>query len=138
MTTDSILTMLDEKLNQTGKGEEFFRVAQQELVRDIVEVISPIWPTTMLIKLRKLVADPVHMRAICVVIRDEVHSRSAESVETDNPELDFVKSRLQKLHPEQRHVVMAAALRFLKSTDSQAGIDWTRNIGAGIMAVLAS
>jgi hypothetical protein len=137
MTTYDVLKLLDEKVDMPNKPTNFFLQSQNELVRDIVDIIVTIWPTIALIKLRKLATDPKSMRVICTLICEHTSSGAISSNEHTTPEHAFVIKRMKELNIEERRVVKVAASRFLEATVSQAKMNKAKEIGRSIAEVLA-
>lgn len=131
---DTVLAVLHHKLE---KEVVMFQEAQSELTRDIVEVIAPIWPSTVLMKLKRLAGNPERLRVICSAIRDDGLAAEEEVPDSSDPEISFALSRVRSFYSQDQHLVVSAALRFLESTDTPGKIRFAEMVGKSIVAVLA-
>ena len=115
-SVDEILSLIDQK---SGEEEYFFHQVKRDLIQNIVEIVDPIWPTTVVLKVRRLANDPEHLRAICsAILNTDEHDHASTLMAGTNGvyELPFVRKRVSELNAKERQLVRDAAERFLEST----------------------
>ena len=142
---DNVRAVLKE---QMGHQEGFFQVAQDDLVRTVIQVQAPLWPDTDFVKFAELITDPLHFRAICqMVVRHAVHRTEAPGKKKKGESDDFeamwrveepyVKARYDDMAPYLQSVVLSAARSFLIDTRSEQKLEHLEKVTKGLKMVVS-
>ena len=136
-SVDEILSLIDQK---SGEEEYFFHQVKRDLIQNIVEIVDPIWPTTVVLKVRRLASDPEHLRAICLaILHSDEHDHPPALMTGTNGvyEVPFVRKRVSELNAKERQLVRDAAERFLESTNTSNKVAHIKKIGSSIALAMA-
>jgi hypothetical protein len=125
---EDVLAMLNQEEGQT---DPFFRATRDNLVRDLVDVAGLIWPTTALIKVKKMLADPLLIRNVCLLIHGDTQANGEHDVSGA-----YIKMRLNELSDGERQKVVIAAQRLLEETVSNHQRALVQVVGHGVSSVL--
>jgi hypothetical protein len=127
---EDVIAMLNREETQ-GQTEPFYQAVRDNLVRDLFDVAGLIWPTTALIKVKKMLVDPLLIRNVCLLIHGDAQTDGEQDISGA-----YIKARLDELSDEERQKVVAVTQRLLEETVSNHQRALVQVVGHGVSSVL--
>ncbi len=144
---DNVRAAMQEKM---GKQEGFFQNAQDDLVRTVLLVQLPLWPSADFQQFADLVTDALHFRAVCKMVQDCVTPPAPSSAGKTNKknddfddllhmwdhERDYIEARFQQLSPTEQKMVFAQARSFVIDTRNEKKMEQLEAVTKGLKIVV--